>query len=65
MDAACSSALNLADGQITAPTGITLTSSAATITFNALGKPSTGATITVSGATTVITVETETGYVHQ
>jgi MSHA pilin protein MshC len=68
MNATCSLTLNLADRQsnvLTAPAGVTLTSSAATITFNDLGQPSTGATITVSGATTVITVEMETGYVHQ
>ncbi|GAB1392138.1 hypothetical protein MASR1M60_03010 [Rhodocyclaceae bacterium] len=47
---------------ITAPPGVTLTP-AVIINFDPLGRPSTGAVITVSGAGT-ITVEAETGYVH-
>lgn len=44
-------------------------STAATITFDALGRPSTAATITISGAesgdrTRPIEIELETGYVH-
>ncbi len=46
----------------TAPSGVTI-SPDTTIVFNPLGRPSAGATITVSSAGT-ITVEAETGYVH-
>jgi len=45
----------------TAPNGVTISDT--TIVFDPLGRPSTGAAITVSGAGT-ITVEAETGYVH-
>lgn len=63
----CSTALNLSDrasNTLTASTGITL-SSAVTVNFDALGRVSSAATTTVSGTTTAITVEAETGYVHQ
>jgi MSHA pilin protein MshC len=46
-----------------APDGVTV--SAATISFNGLGRPSAAATITVSGSPArSILVEAETGYVH-
>jgi len=48
---------------IGAPSGVTLGGSS--LTFNALGKPSAGGTITVTGdGTKYISVETETGYVR-
>jgi MSHA pilin protein MshC len=62
------SLINPANGaaySINAPGGITAT--AANFSFNSLGQPSfSGAplSITVSGYTSPITVETETGYVH-
>lgn len=46
---------------VAAPNGVTV--GAAVFNFDALGKPSAGQTITVSG-NTAITVEAETGYVH-
>lgn len=46
-----------------APSGVTL--SGATFSYNALGKPSAGGTITVTGdVARTLTVEAETGYVH-
>jgi len=42
---------------------VDVTLGAVSFNFDALGKPSAGATITVSGSNT-ITVEAETGYVH-
>lgn len=48
--------------QFSAPSGVTLTPDT-TLSFNALGRPSAAATLTVSGAGT-ISVEAETGYVH-
>ena len=46
-----------------APSGVTLSGS--TFSFNPLGKPSAGGTITVTGdIARTITVEAETGYVH-
>ena len=63
----CGPNLNFPSGGnfITAPTGITL-SPAATVTFNALGRPTfnTAPPYTVTGATNNIVVEAETGYVH-
>ena len=42
-----------------------VTVAGSSFTFSALGKPSAGGTITISGdGTYVITVESETGYVH-
>ncbi len=67
-NAACSTNLNLPDrptNSLTAPTDITLTTTAATLTFDANGRPSTAATITIPEVSTAITVEAETGYVHQ
>lgn len=50
---------------VNAPSGITFTASPTTFYFNALGQPSAAATITVTGNATSITVEADTGYVHQ
>lgn len=49
------------------PSGVTLVSSHATLSFDALGRPDAGpVTLTVTGgAAHVITVEAETGYVHE
>jgi len=48
---------------ITAPSGVTLAGTS--FTFDALGKPDAGATLTVTGdVARTITVEAETGYVH-
>jgi MSHA pilin protein MshC len=59
-DRACGGATN----QICAPSGITL-SGTATLSFTALGAPSTAGTYTVTGGSAhTITVEAETGYVH-
>jgi MSHA pilin protein MshC len=66
-DTSCSQVLNLPDGAnntLTAPSGITL-NPATTLTFDALGRASSAATITVSGVSNAIIVEAETGYVHQ
>lgn len=60
-DGACGGATN----QICAPSGVTLGSATAALTFSPLGKPSTAATYTVTGGGAhIITVEAETGYVH-
>lgn len=49
-----------------APSGIAITASPSAFSFNALGQPSSAATISVTGdMTRTITVEAETGYVHQ
>jgi MSHA pilin protein MshC len=59
-DRACGGATN----QICAPSGITLAGTA-TLSFTALGAPSTAGAYTVTGdAAHTITVEAETGYVH-
>jgi MSHA pilin protein MshC len=51
------------DYVINAPSGVTI--AAATFTFDALGRPSAGTTLTVTGdVARVITIEAETGYVH-
>jgi MSHA pilin protein MshC len=48
---------------INAPSGVTIAD--ASFTFDALGRPSAGTTLTVSGdAPRTITIEAETGYVH-
>jgi MSHA pilin protein MshC len=48
---------------ISAPSGVTIAD--ASFTFDALGRPSAGTTLTVSGdAPRTITIEAETGYVH-
>ena len=65
---ACSANLNLPDRQInilTAPAGITLTTNQANLVFDANGNPSVTATITIPEVAAAITVEAETGYVHQ
>jgi len=51
---------------IAASGSIAITSSASSLTFDAAGRPSAAASITVSGlpASLAITVESETGYVH-
>ncbi len=67
INATCSLPLYLPDRQsnsLTAPTGITLSSTTMSLTFNALGQ-GTAATITISGVTSPIIVEAETGYVHR
>ena len=50
---------------LTAPTDITLTTTAAVFTFDALGKANTAVTLTIPEVDNAITVEAETGYVHQ
>ena len=64
--AACSTPMTSLTGQasytVAAPTGVTVSN--ASFNFDALGKPSATQSITVSGNTTAITVEAETGYVH-
>ena len=63
----CSLAVNLPDrasNTLTAPSGITL-NPATSLNFNALGQVNAPANITISGVATAITVEAETGYVHQ
>ncbi|MDD5390594.1 MAG: GspH/FimT family protein [Gallionellaceae bacterium] len=48
-----------------APGGVTLTGSAAAVSFDAQGRPSNGITLTISGDTVrTLTVEAETGYVY-
>ncbi len=47
---------------INVPSGVTVT--AASFSFDSLGKPSAAQSISVSGYATPITVEAETGYVH-
>lgn len=45
--------------------GITITASSGSFTFNALGRPSAGGTITITGdGSRTITIEAETGYVR-
>lgn len=50
---------------IAAPSGIAFSAIPAGFYFDALGKPSLGQPIAIVGATNSITVEAETGYVHQ
>lgn len=67
--------LNLPDrasNVLTAPSGISLSSTVSPLIFNALGQSinalgqaNSNATIKISGIATPITVEAETGYVHQ
>lgn len=52
----------LATYTLTAPSGVTLNNTA--FYFDALGKPSATQSISVSGYSSAITVEAETGYVH-
>jgi len=60
----CDTALSFSSGNsyIEAPSGVTFSMSAASIIFDALGRPTPPATATVG--TTAIIVEAETGYVH-
>ncbi|MCX7095377.1 MAG: type II secretion system protein [Methylobacter sp.] len=55
-----------ADNILTAPTDITLTRTAAVLSFDALGRPNTATAITIPNpdGAIPITVEAETGYVH-
>ena len=51
---------------INAPSGITFAATPEAFSFNALGKPSIATqTISINGAANSITIEAETGYVHQ
>ena len=51
---------------LNAPSSISFAATPAAFSFNALGQPSTAATVNVTGdVTRTITVEAETGYVHQ
>ncbi|MDK9703316.1 MAG: GspH/FimT family pseudopilin [Sulfuritalea sp.] len=47
-----------------APADVSLTPAAATIVFDALGRPDAGKSFTLSGGAGTIVVEAETGYVH-
>ena len=47
------------------PNGVTLAGSAASVSFDAQGRPGSGITLTITGDTArTLTVEAETGYVH-
>jgi MSHA pilin protein MshC len=48
--------------ELPAPSGVALGISASPLSFNGLGQPSSGATVTVGGRT--ITIQAETGYVQ-
>lgn len=63
--AACGTALTLPSGGAysISRAGVTITPAPASFNFDALGKPNAGASLLVG--TTTITVEAETGYVHQ
>ena len=50
---------------VTAKSGINYTSVPTGFNFNALGSPSTTQTLQVSGITPTITIEAETGYIHE
>jgi MSHA pilin protein MshC len=63
-DASCTTVLSLPNAQINAKSGVTL-SPAMNLTFDALGRASASAEITISDVTAHIFVEQETGYVHQ
>lgn len=66
-DTTCSIALNLpgsSSNVLTAPSDITL-NPATTVNFDALGRPSTSASISIPGVADAIIIEAETGYVHQ
>lgn len=53
---------------VTAPTGVTLTTTAASFTFDAAGRPVPDSAVTIGvigdGVTRNVTIERETGYVH-
>ncbi len=50
--------------QVNAKTGVAFVSTPANFQFNSLGQASTGQTLSVVGATGVIIIEQDTGYVH-
>jgi MSHA pilin protein MshC len=51
--------------QLTPPSGVVLTSSVASISFDAQGRPTSDATLSITGDRIwPLTVEAETGYVH-
>lgn len=63
---ACGTVLNLPAGGVNyvdAPSGVTFSMAPASVNFSALGRPDAAVSVTVG--TTTITVEAETGYVHQ
>ena len=78
-DSSCSAAFYLAhpttpNGKLTstAPTGVTLSSTAASFSFDGLGRPSTAVPVNITLTSTItgdpvrqIVVESETGYVHR
>lgn len=49
---------------VTAPGSVTFSPVPAALSFDAAGRPSAGATITITGASSALTVTAETGYVH-
>ena len=62
----CGNALNLPTGNINyidAPSGVSFSMTPASVVFDTLGRPDAAASAIVG--TTTITVEAETGYVHQ
>lgn len=65
---ACGNNLSSPDGSasysINAPAGIGFSGAPVNFRFDALGRPSAGQTIAISGAPSSIVVEAETGYVH-
>lgn len=67
--AACGTSLSNPAGEasyvLTAPSGISFAAVPANFNFNALGQASALTSIMVNGYATPITVEAETGYVHQ
>lgn len=61
----CDTALNLPGNSVNyadAPSGVAFSMTPASVTFDALGRPSPAATASIG--TTTITIEAETGYVH-
>jgi MSHA pilin protein MshC len=64
--ASCDTALNLPTGNVNyvdAPSGVAFLMTPSSVNFDALGRPNAAAVATVGNTT--ITVEAETGYVHQ
>ena len=65
-DAACTQPLgNVTDGgsyALAVPSGVTLTASASPFSFDGLGQPSSGVSLSVNGS--AVTVAAETGYVQ-
>jgi MSHA pilin protein MshC len=64
--ASCDTALNLPAGNVNyvdAPSGVAFSMTPGSVNFDALGRPNAAAVATVGNTT--ITVEAETGYVHQ